>query len=163
MSLNVYCKINFNVFYYENVKLLYSFITSCSNDSNELVTQEDLTLDISTRIAILSELETTITAEKRIPIKYESSEVIETGGQIYLRAVSGDYITITLLARDENNKLRSGLISCTTSTCHDSKTECKPYYLDPTDPDSGVCSNCSADPTDCKRTLSSGGGGILLQ
>ncbi len=132
----------------KNVKLLFILLTvvlaSCSTDSEDLITQADLTLDTATRTAILSELETTLTAEKGILIQYEDSRVLEIDGEMYLRAWSGDFVTTTLLGKDKNGKLQTRGVSCSTEACSGSATQCVPR--------NGYCTDCPNG--DCKRTTS---------
>jgi len=131
----------------KNVKLLFILlavvITSCSTDSEDVITQADLTLDTTTRAAILSELEIAVTEETGVLIQYEESKVLEIDGKIYLRAWSGDFVTTTLLGKDKNGKLQSRGTSCSTEACSGSSTQCVP--------ENGYCTSC---PGDCKRTTS---------
>jgi hypothetical protein len=129
----------------KNVKLLFILlfvvIASCSTDSEETIALSDLTLETSTRAAILSELETTLTAEKGVLITYEDSKVLEIDGQMYLRAWSGDFVTTTLLGKDKDGKLQSRGVSCSTEACSGSSTQCVPQ--------NGYCTSCTGD---CTRT-----------
>lgn len=138
----------------KNVKLLFILlavvITSCSTDSEDAITQADLTLDTATRTAILSELETTLTEEKGILFKYESSKVLEIEGKMYLRAWSSDYVTTILLLKDKEGRIQSrSTVSCTTSACSHIGSACRPT-------DENTCTPCPGG--DCTRTVTSGGG-----
>ncbi|WP_340198593.1 hypothetical protein [Ascidiimonas sp. W6] len=124
---------------------------SCTTDSNQ--TQEDLTLDATTRNAILSELETQLTIEKGVPIKYDSYEVMHIDENYYLRARSGAYVTTTLLKENAEGILVGLGVSCTSSSCAGSTTECYPKWVDGVRP---TCTPCTAGTKDCKRTITSG-------
>ena len=127
--------------------LLAIVVTSCSTDSEDLIIQADLTLDTETRTTILSELETTLTEEKGILIKYEDSKVLEINGEMYLRAWSGDFVTTTLLGKDKDGSLQSRGVSCSTEACSGSATQCVP--------ENGYCTDCPNG--DCTRTTTGGG------
>ncbi|MFT5892661.1 MAG: hypothetical protein ACI9Y7_002773 [Dokdonia sp.] len=130
----------------KNVKLLFILLaivmTSCSTDSEDVITQADLTLDVTTRASILNELETALTEEKGVLIKYEDSRIIEVNDQIYLRAWSGDFVTTLLLGKDKDGTLQTRGVSCTTSACSGSATQCVPQ--------NGYCTSCPDG--DCTRT-----------
>lgn len=136
----------------KNAKLLFILlavvIASCSTDSEEVITQADLTLDVNTKTAILTELETALTAEKGELVKYESSEVLEIEGNMFLRAWSGDYVTTALLVKGKDGALRSS-VSCTTSACAHIGSACRPT-------DENTCTPCTGG--DCTRTVTSGDG-----
>ncbi|MEP0263693.1 hypothetical protein [Dokdonia sp.] len=131
----------------KNVKLLFILLaivmTSCSTDSEDIITQADLTLDTATRTAILSELETTLTEQKRVLIKYEDSKVIEIDGEMFLRAWSGDFVTTTLLGKGKDGKLQTRGVSCTTTACSGIPNACEPN-------ERGYCSPCTGG--DCTKT-----------
>ncbi len=127
--------------------LLFVVIASCSTDSEDTITLSDLTLETSTRTAILSELETTLTAEKGVFIQYEESKVLEIDGAMYLRAWSGDFVTTILLGKGKDGKLQSRSVSCTTSACSHIGSACRPT-------DENTCTPCSGG--DCTKTVTSG-------
>ncbi len=139
----------------KNVKLLFILlavvIASCSTDSEDEITQADLTLDIATKTAVLSELETVLTEEKGVFIKYEDSRIIEVNDQLYLRAWSGDFVTTISLEKDKDGNLQTRGTSCTTEACSGSSTQCVPQ--------NGHCTTCNAG--DCTRTTTSGGDGLI--
>lgn len=125
---------------------------SCTNESNQPQDQTP-TLDATTRSTILTELETNLTEEMGIPIKYESSEVINIEGTYYLRSRSAEYVTTTMLAVDAVGELVGIGVSCTSSSCAQSTTGCVPRFAEgeviPT------CTKCTVGTKDCKRTLTS--------
>ncbi len=125
---------------------------SCTTDSEQPANQDDLTLDVAERTAILSQLETTLSAEKGITIKYETYEVFQIDENFYLRAQSGDFVTTTLLQRTPNGKLMGLGVSCTSSSCSNSTTECIPNWSN----DIPTCTDCNQGTKDCTRTITSG-------
>lgn len=96
---------------------------------------------------ILQNLEQYLNASRpEFKIKFESSKVIKLDGVYYLRAVSDDYVSTTLLEKDINGNLQSRVISCTSSAC--SKNDgCIPNS------DGKSCTNCVAGLGDCTKTV----------
>ena len=127
-------------------------IAVCTNETNQPQEQTP-TLDALTRSTILTELETNLTEEMGIPIKYESSEVINIEGTYYLRARSAEYVTTTMLAVDAIGVLVGIGVSCTSRSCAQSTTGCIPNFAEgeliPT------CTKCTEGTKDCKRTITS--------
>ena len=127
-------------------------VASCTTEPNQSQ-QQTPTLDAMTRSSILTELETNLTEEMGIPIKYESSEVIQIDNTYYLRARSDAYVTTTMLRVTELGELVGLGVSCTSSSCARSTTGCVPKWVDGTIP---TCTKCTEGTKDCKRTFTSG-------
>lgn len=123
---------------------------SCTTDSNQ--SQEKPTLNATTRNTILTELETRLSAEKGIPIEYDSFEVIQIDEDYYLRSRSDEYVTTTMLRITQSGELAGIGVSCTSSSCSNSTTECIPRWKG----NIPTCTDCTAGTKDCTRTVTSG-------
>ena len=108
-------------------------------------------LDPETKSAILSALEEQLTEELGTPIKYESSEVIKIKKSYYLRAYSNKYATTTLLGVNDSGALFNLKVSCTSSSCAQSTTQCVPKFVG----NIPTCTPCKLGTKDCKRSISS--------
>jgi hypothetical protein len=124
---------------------------SCTTNTNQSE-QQTPTLDATTRNTILTELEAKLTEEKGIPIKYESSEVIQIDNNYYLRSRSDEYVTTTLLRVNEVGALVGLGVSCTSTSCAQSTTGCVPKWVG----DIPTCTKCTEGTKDCSRTFTSG-------
>ena len=99
---------------------------------------------------ILKNLERDLNASRpEFNIKFESSEVIKIDEVYYLRAVSGEYISTTLLEKDSKGILFSRGISCTSSVCANSDG-CIPTTSGKS------CTRCGGGIGDCTKTVSTG-------
>ncbi len=124
-------------------------MVSCGTSSTTTEIQQP-TLDAETKSVILSTLEEQLTEEMGFPFKYESSEVIKIKKQYYLRARSSKYVTTTLLGINKDMALFNLGVSCTSSSCAQSTTECVPKWVG----NVPTCTKCTQGTKDCKRTVS---------
>lgn len=125
------------------------FIVSCSTH-DDFVNETDAILHSVDAKEILKNLERDLNASRpEFNIKFESSEVIKIDEVYYLRAVSGEYISTTLLEKDSKGMLFSRGISCTSSVCANTDG-CIPTTSGKS------CTSCGGGIGDCTKTVSTG-------
>jgi hypothetical protein len=122
------------------------FTCSCSSD-NELIL-ENYTLEKSELESIETLLESTLSTQFEKSIIILESNLKKIDEVYYLVSSSGDYRTTTLLEKNEKNRiLQSAGVSCTSSICSSSSSECVPKS------DGKSCTKCGIQPSNCTKTV----------
>lgn len=128
--------------------LVVSIILISCASQDDFINKTDAKLERITALAILQNLEQTLNESRpEFKIKFESSKVIKLDEVYYLRAVSGDYVSTTLLKKDENGYLHSEGLTCTSRDCAHNDG-CLPK------PDGKSCTKCKVVLSDCTKTVS---------